>query len=82
MQRYFFNRTDGGVSIDREGTELPDLDTARREAIVYAAETLRDQPEWAASGELRVDVVDDDGEILLTIVITARKPMKPPELLK
>ena len=82
MPLYFFHRTNGGVSVDREGTELPNLDSARREAIVYAAETLRDQPDWASPGELRVDIADTAGEVLLTVVISARAPARPPDALE
>ena len=77
MPRYFFHRTDGGISIDREGTDLPDLDSARKEAILFAAETLRDQPGWATSGELRVDVTDINDVALVTVVIAARTPTQP-----
>ena len=62
MQRYFFHRADGGFDRDAEGTELPDLESARREAVLYAAETLRDRSDWVWSdGELSVEVTDVDG---------------------
>ncbi len=81
MPRYFFHLTGGRISIDREGTELPNMDNARREAILYAAETLREQPDLASTGELRVDVTEAGGELLLTVAITAREPVRPLRLI-
>ena len=42
MPRYFFNIDDGHTTIDNEGSEHPDLQSARQEALVTSSETLRD----------------------------------------
>jgi len=43
MPRYFFHVADNDHPIiDDEGTELPDLQTARKEAVCASAEMLRD----------------------------------------
>lgn len=42
MPRFFFNTNDDLELWDEEGTELPDLDAARRAAIRYAGELLRE----------------------------------------
>jgi hypothetical protein len=42
MPRYFFNLKDGHTSLDEEGTELADIHAARREAVTFAGQTLRD----------------------------------------
>lgn len=42
MPRYFFNVHDGVDLYDEEGTELPDLDTARRIAVQYAGALLEE----------------------------------------
>ncbi len=50
MPRYFFNLKDGRTTLDHEGTELPDIQTARREAVRFTGEVLRDRPDqtlWA-----------------------------------
>jgi hypothetical protein len=72
MPRYFFHRLDGSAEIDTEGTELKDIHAARREAIVYAGESLKDQPElvWH-DNDLRVEVSDASRMVLFTIVIKA-----------
>ena len=41
MPRYFFNVEDHQTIIDHEGTELPDLGSARDEAVVMSGEILR-----------------------------------------
>jgi hypothetical protein len=42
MQRYYFNLKDGRTVLDKEGTEFPDIHAARREAVRYGGEILRD----------------------------------------
>ena len=42
MPRFFFNTNDDVELWDDEGTDLPDLDAARRAAIRYAGELLRE----------------------------------------
>ena len=70
MPRFFFHHTDGGFDPDNEGTELPDLATARVEAVRYAAEVVRDRPDEVWSGEtFRIEVSDEHGMLLCTVVI-------------
>ena len=72
MQRYFFHRADGPASKDTEGTELSDLAEAQREAVIYAAETLKDQPETVLDGgEFQVEVADDRGTVLFVVKVSA-----------
>ncbi|RYB01412.1 DUF6894 family protein [Lichenibacterium ramalinae] len=70
MPRYFFHRTDGDFDPDREGTELPNLNAARLEAIRYAAETVKDSPDqiWSST-PFRIEVSDDTGMLLSTVII-------------
>lgn len=42
MPRFFFNVVDGYDQRDLDGTELPDLDTARAEAIRLSGEILKE----------------------------------------
>ena len=72
MPRYFFTMIDGGLDSDLEGTELPDLQRAKCEAIVYAGQAIRDRPNLVAeSGECRVEVTGDDGALVLAVVVQA-----------
>ena len=70
MPRYFFHRVDGGFVPDTEGTDLPDLDAARTEAVIYAGETIRDRPDFVWDGrDFRVEVMDEGGNLLCTVVV-------------
>jgi hypothetical protein len=70
VPRFFFHHTDGVFDPDDEGTELADLATARIEAIRYAAETIKDRPEEVWTGRnFRVEVSDEEGMLLCTVVI-------------
>jgi hypothetical protein len=42
MPRYYFHVEDDHTEIDEVGTELPDLEAARSEAVRAAGEILRD----------------------------------------
>jgi hypothetical protein len=42
MPRYYFHLKDGRLSLDDYGIDLPDLGAARKEAVRYSGEVLRD----------------------------------------
>jgi hypothetical protein len=70
MPRFFFHHTDGKFDPDNEGTEFPDLATARVEAVRYAAELVRDRPDEVWAGDtFRIEVSDEDNMLLYTVVI-------------
>ena len=83
MPRYFFNRTDGYVDNDDVGTELPDLDTARIQAVVFAGESLKDDPSkvWAGH-DFRVEVTDEAGRLVFTVVTLAINSTPTKRILK
>jgi hypothetical protein len=75
MPRYYFHTMDGQVIIDDEGTELPDADAARLEALKTAGSIL-------ASGEANgmlaetpwnMSVVDESSRTVFTLAFQARK---------
>jgi hypothetical protein len=41
MRRFYFHVEDDRTTLDQEGTELPDIETARREAISTAGAMLQ-----------------------------------------
>jgi hypothetical protein len=41
VQRYYFHLKDGHESLDDLGSEFPDIQAARREAVKYSGEVLR-----------------------------------------
>ena len=72
MPRYFFTTADGTREQDIDGTELPNVATARVEAIKFAGEVLSDHPEMIWDGEdFRVEVSDERGLVLFTVVTMA-----------
>lgn len=72
MPLYFFHLTDSVFNPDQEGTELPNLDSARVEAIRFAAATAMELPNKVRDGSgLRVEVSDDAGLGLCTVIIRA-----------
>jgi len=42
MPRYYFNLKDGRESLDEVGVELTDIDAARKQALTFSGEVLRD----------------------------------------
>ena len=65
MPRYFFHVHDGTVMRDRDGTELPDLQTARAEALMLAGKIIGDAGARRDLGEEWViEVTDETGLIL------------------
>ncbi|WP_144037298.1 DUF6894 family protein [Sphingomonas sp. TZW2008] len=77
MRRYFFHVHDGQDSPDLQGTELWDLETAKREAVRLAVGLLADNPEtlWG-SGKWAIRVTGEDNLTLfqLTFVATEAHP--------
>ena len=72
MPRFFFHRMDGVKDIDADGTVLPDLETARMEAVRFAGETLHFAPHKLHEDEsLKIEVSDATGLTLFTVLIVA-----------
>ncbi len=68
MPRFHFNVYDGVSSPDKDGTELPDWDAARVQAIAYAGEILKDTSQRLAVGEQwNMEVTDERGLVLFRL---------------
>ena len=74
MPRYFFHIHDSASLIDQEGTELPDLRSARDQAIETAGAILRENPDslWAGTPWC-MEVEDEEGRILFTLDFALRQ---------
>jgi hypothetical protein len=77
MPRYFFHIHDGEDLPDTDGTELPDLETARNEAVRVAGHVLThigakfwDQEHGS---EWTLDIADEQGTILAKLRFSGRK---------
>lgn len=65
MPRYHFNIFDGQSSVDQEGTELPDIAAARREALRLSGAVIEEAAKLHKLGEeWRMEVTDDTGLLL------------------
>jgi hypothetical protein len=70
MPRYFFNVVEDNHKIDVIGAEYPDAETARMEAVRFAADLLKAEPERVWKGaELRIEAADTWETLLFTIII-------------
>jgi hypothetical protein len=76
MPLYFFHVTDGQIYPDQDGTELPGLEAARREAFGLIGDLLRNKESWD-SHERRVDITDAAGQALLTLTFAVRETSHP-----
>ena len=70
MPSYFFHTADGERVLDREGVDLADNATARKEAIKFAGAIMHDQPDVLWDGrDYRVEVTNQADDLLFTIVM-------------
>ena len=72
MPRYFFNMSDGADLPDDEGIVLPDLTTARSQAIMTVGELLKERGRtlWAGT-EWRMTVLDEAGTTVCSLRVMA-----------
>ena len=81
MPRYHFASVDGHREPDDDGMELADDEAAQLMAVKYAGEVLHSDPrELWGNGQWRVEVTNDEGVLLFTVVtlaIDAPKPKQP-----
>lgn len=70
MPRYHFHTADGHRWSDPEGSDLPDLQAARAEAVRFASEMLRGKAEelWR-DGQWRVEVTNEHNALLCTVIV-------------
>lgn len=72
MPLYHFSSVDGRREPDPDGAELDNDEAAQAYAITYAGEVLKSDPAilWA-HGQWRVEVTDDAGQLLFTVITLA-----------
>jgi hypothetical protein len=72
MNRYYFNFRDGAEYLDEEGTELPNLEDVRAQAVLFCAEALREVKGSFWAGEpWRVWVTDESGATVCEINLSS-----------
>ncbi len=72
MPRYFFHVRDGVVMPDTEGTDLANVDVARKQAVRFAGEFLQDYGDgfWQEA-DWRVWVTDESGDTVCALRFAA-----------
>lgn len=71
MPRYFFHSQDGATQLDKEGSVLPDLATAKAEAVKILGELLRHDPDLVLEGDGFRIIIQDDKGLTLYVVETS-----------
>jgi hypothetical protein len=72
MARYFFNVVEDGHAVDTIGADYPNSEIARSEAVCFAGQTLKDEPERIWKGaEIRIEASDAWGTVLFTLLISS-----------
>lgn len=72
MPRYFFHVCDGGSYEDLQGTELPNLEAARKEAVRFSGALLIDHStEFWNTGQWQMRVTDDANLTLFQLTFYA-----------
>ena len=68
MPRFFFNiRRHSNLDLDPEGSELPDLNAARQEALVSLRQLVADLVRGAAAHVEQIEITDADGKVLAVV---------------
>ena len=71
MPRFFFHTTNGQLTIDAEGIDLPDGSAAQTAAIKLAGELLRGAPDLLReTTDLKVEVTDAKALVLFTVLVS------------
>ncbi len=73
MPRFFFHIRDGTYLPDTEGTELPNIEAARIQAVRASGEAIRDLGVkfWDYQGEWAMNVTDEAGNKVVTLKFSA-----------
>lgn len=70
MPRFFFHSQDGRVFHDDEGVELEGIDQAKRTALNFLGESLRNNDSFWGTASFQVTVTDAQGLVLFTLDLT------------
>jgi hypothetical protein len=78
VPRYFFDVTDTGKQLlrDREGTELVDLEAARREALETLGGIARDELRDGDDRDFVIELREGAGPVLLRVSVSLRLEWK------
>jgi hypothetical protein len=68
MARFYFHvRSGGDLMRDPDGSDLPDIDSARKEAVRMACRAWSEKPPERTGGNEVFEITDEAGEIVLKV---------------
>lgn len=70
MSRYYFDVLDGGLFIDDEGTEFPDLATARTETLRSLPEMAKHRADLEGAREVSITMRDEASRPVFQATLT------------
>lgn len=72
MARYYFNTVDATRERDQNGLELRDVNAARKAAVRFMADLLRDDTDMVWDGrDFRIEVTDEADHSVLIVIAMA-----------
>lgn len=78
MPRYFFNVVNDRSYRDLDGLELTDLEEARVEAVGFAGDLMRMEPERDNWSGCSIHVTDEEGTLVLSVPFRSGSASAPP----
>ncbi|MDF2799677.1 MAG: hypothetical protein K0R85_2421 [Devosia sp.] len=81
MPRYFFNVSDGVDYPDTVGTELPDLNAVKHEAMLASSEAIADLGTafWNSARQWQLNVTDESGKTVMRLQFSGQIELDPAE---
>jgi len=77
MPRYYFDYVDGAAGTeDDEGTELPDLEAARTEALLSLGLIAKDELPDRDHRDFQISIRDQSGAVLMVLSLFLRVERK------
>jgi hypothetical protein len=79
MPRYFFNIKDGLDRLNPIGTDLPDLDAVREEAMAASSEAIRQLglSFWSHRDQWQMEVTDAAGKVVMRLEFFGKIDLNP-----
>jgi hypothetical protein len=76
MPRYHFHIDNGEFTADRTGTDFPDLETAKTEAVRAAGQMIMEMRGsfWDGQTPWFMNVTDDNNRLAFTLTFAAKVP--------
>lgn len=76
MPRYHFHIDNGEFTVDKTGTDFPDLETAKLQAVRAAGQMIMEirRSFWESQTPWVMNVTDEQGQLAFTLMFAAKVP--------